>query len=257
MYEIPVITKVYLRKINTTRMKRHISGFLLGLILISYGCNVCVKGEGDNTREIRLVSDFSQLVLNCSAEIILMPKPPDESTKVIVEAQPNVLPLITSQVSGETLEIDMAGCVSTTSNLVIYVYADNVNAVTNNSSGTIRTNNKINGGRFEVKLNGSGSIELELQANEVMAEQEGSGNILLKGNTNSIAIENDSSGSCDAQNLIANEAEVNLSGSGTVSVHATKQMNLQLNGSGSIIYSGQPEKLNTKKDGSGEIHEAQ
>ncbi len=252
-----MVHKVYLREINTSQMKRHISGFFVGLILISSSCNVCIKGEGDNTREIRLIAEFSHLVLNCSAEIILMPKPTEESTKVIVEAQPNVLPLLTSEVSGQTLKIDMEGCVSNSNKVIIYVYADNLNALTNNSSGTIRTNNKIIGSRFEVKLQGSGDIEIDLQANEVLVEQDGSGNIHLTGNTNSISIENDSSGSCDAQSLIANEAEVNLSGSGTVSVYATKEMDLQLNGSGSITYGGQPEKLNTKKDGSGEIHEAQ
>lgn len=227
------------------------------LIFISTGCNVCVQGEGDNTSESRLVSDFHTIHLSCSAEVVLMEQNPGEPMKVIVQAQPNLIPLITTQVNGENLEIDMEGCVSNSNPVIVQVYGHGLTALSNSSSGSISGSNKITSELFALELNGSGNIQLEIQAHEVDIEQNGSGNIQVSGNTHKIEIENASSGSCDAISLIANEAQVNLSGSGAVSVFANEEMNLELLGSGSITYGGKPAKINTKKDGSGEIHEAQ
>jgi len=242
---------------NKIRVFGSYSLFFLLLIFISAGCNVCVHGEGDNANEERLVSDFKAVHLKCSAEIVLMEHTPGEPMKVVVQAQPNLIPLITSQVKGETLEIDIEGCISNSNAITVQVFGSGLTSVENSGSGNISGSNKMSTDQFAITLDGSGNIHLELQTNEVEIDQNGSGSIHVSGITNYIDIDNASSGSCDALSLIANEAQVNLSGSGAVSVFANKEMNLELRGSGSITYGGQPEKLNTQKDGSGEIHEAQ
>jgi len=179
-----------------------------------------------------------------------------DKNKVVVKAAANVLPLIRTTVSSGSLKIDMNGCVSGNSAVEVFVYVNEITKVKNDGSGTVRSDNVLKSDRFDVALDGSGAVELKLRANRVIVNHDGSGRIALVGNTNELEVDHDSSGESELSSIQAESAEVNLDGSGTVSVFATNAMNLSLDGSGTIIYKGNPKELKTNKDGSGEIREA-
>ncbi len=230
---------------------------LLAMISIILGCRDCVTGAGEVQNEDRLLQTFTAIELNCGADIIIRHKSADEKNNVIVQAQPNLLPLITTKISGNALEIDIEGCTKTTKPIVIFVNIDKLDKIINDGSGNIRCDEELVSEAFEIVNNGSGNVTVQLRTNDLEVHLNGSGVIQVSGNANKVDIDHNGSGSIEALSLEANEGEVNLNGSGTVTVFATKEMNLELNGSGSIYYGGKPEKLNTKKNGSGEIHEAQ
>lgn len=237
-------------------MKPAFFKILIGVTFIMSGCGVCVKGTGDPQPEDRILPEFTSIELNCSANVVIREELPSEKNKVVVEAQADLLPLIITRVSGKALKIDIEGCISTGKPITVYVYVNKLSEITSTGSGNVESDNIINADQFEIHNNSSGNIQAKLTANHVEVHLDGSGTIVLEGNTNLIEINNSGSGNCNAIELRSIEAEVNLNGSGAVSVFATKEMDLNLQGSGSIQYGGSPEKLNTKKDGSGEIHEA-
>lgn len=230
---------------------------LLAMISILSGCCECIIGTGEIQSEDRLLKAFTAIELKCSTDVIIRHKSMDEKNNVVIEAQPNLMPFITTKVSGSTLEIDMEGCVKTNQPMIVYVDIDRIDKISNDGSGNITCTEELISDELEIHQNGSGNISAIVRANHLELNLHGSGNVELSGNGNKIDIESNGSGSCDALMFIANEGKVNLNGSGAVSVFASKEMNLELNGSGSIHYGGKPEKLNTKKNGSGEIHEAQ
>ncbi len=230
---------------------------LLAMISIISGCRQCITGTGDVQSEDRLLKAFTAIELKCSADVIIRHKSMDEKNNVMIEAQPNLMPVITTKVSGNKLEIDMEGCVKTNRPVIVYVDIDKIDKISNDGSGNITCGEELISDEFEISQNGSGNISAIVRTNHLELHLNGSGSVELSGNGHKIEIESNGSGTCDALLFIAKEGEVNLNGSGAVSVFAAKEMNLELNGSGSIHYGGKPEKLNTKKNGSGEIHEAQ
>lgn len=230
---------------------------LFWVTLITVSCNPCVTGTGNTQREDRLVPAFTALDLQCSAQVVIQAKEIADENKVVVEAQSNLLPLISTRVQGETLEIDMEGCVNSTQTITIYVYVDEMAEITLSGSGNIESTHRLVGNEMELNLDGSGNMNLTLQSNRILVNHMGSGNINLNGNANDIAIEHNGSGDIDALSLQSSDAQVNLNGSGTVSVFGNRNVKLALNGSGSIFYGGKPQSLNTTNNGSGEIHEAQ
>ena len=238
-------------------MKYFFYALCLSAIFMLGSCGSCVTGTGAVQEEERILQEFTAITLNCSADVIIRDRIMDEKNKVVIKAQPNILPLITAKVSGGELKLDIEGCTSTSEAIEIWVYVDDISKISNEGSGNIISENALHADRFEVNHNSSGNMQLIIKANRVDVNQDGSGKIKLDGNANMIDIDHSSSGECDAMALHAEEAKVNLNGSGNVSVFASKEMDLRLDGSGSILYGGKPGKLNTKDDGSGEIHEAQ
>jgi hypothetical protein len=238
-------------------MKPLRSSLIASICLLLSACNMCTTGTGETQPEERLVANFSEITLDCSADIVIRERKISDKNMVVVEAQPNILPLIVTKVTGNTLNIDMEGCVSHSKAITIYIYVDDISEVTNNGSGSISSSNILKADQFEINQSGSGNIDLKIRANRIDAHHESSGDIMLSGNSNKIEIALDGSGSCNTLALNSDVAEVNLNGSGTVSVFATRQMDLHLDGSGSIFYAGKPEKLNTSDNGSGEIREAE
>ena len=230
---------------------------LFSLSFLLSACNECVTGTGNKQQEERLVPEFSAIDLQCSANVIIKDRLISEKNKVVVDAQSNLLPLISARVSGETLEIDMKGCVRTDQAITVYVYANEISEISLNGSGNIESSNRLGGDNMEINLDGSGNVNLALRSNTVSVNHQGSGNINLDGNVNRIDIHHNGSGNIDAMSLKSSDAEVNLNGSGTVSVFGNRNMKLELNGSGSIFYDGKPQTLNTTNNGSGEIHENQ
>jgi hypothetical protein len=233
---------------------------ILGLFALAFlpvACNQCTTGTGNAQKEDRLVPEFSAIDLQCSANVIIRDRVLSEDNKVVVEAQSNLLPLISTRVNGETLEIDMKGCVNSSKTITVYVHVNEINEITLSGSGNIETTNRLGGNEMDVNLDGSGNLNLGVKTNKIQVNHRGSGNINLDGNANFIVVEHDGSGDIDAMSLKSSDAEVNLNGSGTVSVFGNRNMKLALNGSGSIFYGGKPQTLNTTNNGSGEIHEAQ
>ncbi len=227
---------------------------LFGFLSLT-ACRNCIEANGEIKDEERQINDFSTIQLDGSVDVIIRDRLLSEKNKVVVRAAPNLLPLVKTTVSGSKLNIDLKGCVEGNSKVEVYLYVNEISQINNDGSGTVRSDNVLKSDRFDVSLDGSGSIEVKLRTNRLKVNNDGSGRIVLLGNTNLLEVNHDSSGESELSSLQSEETKVNLDGSGTVSVFATKKLNLNLDGSGTILYKGSPKELKTNKDGSGEIRE--
>ena len=61
------------------------------------------------------------------------------------------------------------------------------------------------------------------------------------------------SGDVNARGLKANDAEVSTAGSGNVTLTATKSLDASIEGSGDIVFSGNPSSVRRNVSGSGEV----
>jgi hypothetical protein len=109
-----------------------------------------------------------------------------------------------------------------------------------------------------IRISGSG----ELSSKEHWALQNlrislaGSGNVELNGTAQSLSLTVAGSGSIRLPRMVAESAKIALSGSGVISVHATKSLKADLAGSGNIVYFGNPLVFDQSVSGSGRIRKA-
>ena len=224
-----------------------------GPLLFIQSCTECVKGTGDLKEETRTLKEFDKVEIECSADVILNPVVGTDPLKVVVSAQENLLPFIKTTVNGTTLNIDIEGCVSTTEKMELLVDSRNLETILNDGSGDISAEGTIKAEVLTLKNDGSGDIELEADAKEFFIGNSGSGDIAVNGNSVKCEIKNNGSGDIDGYGLKCNEVIVSNSGSGDIELYVREKLKARLSGSGNITYEGNPQSIDQKSSGSGEV----
>ena len=150
-------------------------------------------------------------------------------------------------ISSEEFKVGLSG----SGNVVLEVNASKVQTEIA-GSGNISLSGTY--GNLKVKLKGSGNFVgtgMSSQTTEVNIG--GSGNMKLSGTTSSLEIQVIGSGNFNGFELNSSDTDVKVAGSGQAKVVANENLKARINGSGTITYKGNPDKKNTKTNGSGEI----
>lgn len=135
----------------------------------------------------------------------------------------------------------------------VTVPVESINAVSLSGSGDIVGKKTLKTTSFTTSMSGSGDITLDLDASSIAASMSGSGDINLSGSTTDFDVTISGSGDIKAYELEADNVDATISGSADIKVTANKRLKARVSGSGDIHYKGNPEKVDTKTSGSGDI----
>lgn len=226
---------------------------LLAVSLLAGGC-VVIKGSGQVKSEDREIRHFNAVDLSGSGELLLSP---GTAESLRVEAEDNILPLITTEVVGETLRIGFkstpATIVQPTKPIRYHLAFKNLSAIQISGSGAV-TSSSLTAERLTFDVSGSGSAQMEaLQVKALVIRVSGSGNFKLAGQATRQDVKISGSGKYDAPLLISKEARIDISGSGSATLRAEESLDVQISGSGSVSYHGKP-AIRQHLSGSGQIH---
>jgi hypothetical protein len=203
---------------------------LLTVVLLLAACSV-TQGSGQLATESRQVSGFTEVELTGFGELTIEQTGTESLT---ISADDNLLPRLTSEVSGDTL-----------------VLGEEPNT-------TIRTTKPITYS-LTVKdltglaISGSGKISVpKLMATALSTKISGSGTITVNGTAVDQDLEISGSGRYQAEQLTSKTVQAQISGSGTANVLATDMLDVKISGSGSLTYTGNPQ-VTQEISGSGEL----
>lgn len=209
-----------------------------------------IHGEGAPVVEQRSPGVFQKIALAIDADVILHT---DSVYRIEITGQRNILDVLTTQVSNNELEIDFSDCVSEHSAITIHVYAPVYVRVSLNGSGSISNTDSITASSVDLWVSGSGSISLQrMRSSTVNTYISGSGSISLAGQTGAFNSSASGSGKTKAFDLAAQNARIQVSGSGDSEVNALQTLAVDLSGSGDVYYRGTP-ALNVSISGSGRV----
>jgi len=208
------------------------------LCLFVTGCNVQigagVQGSGNKVTDIRAVDTFSKIKLDSSADVVV--EIADEQS-VEVDVDDNLVEIITTEVSGDTLSIGSSESYSSRTGVVVRIKVAKLDTVSLMGSG-------------EIKVDG-------LAADDFSATVTGSGDVVVVGAAKTVTAKVTGSGDVDCSALKAETANARVTGSGDVSVSASKFVKAKITGSGDIDYSGHSgssPNVDTSVTGSGDIN---
>jgi hypothetical protein len=224
------------------------------LIFLASCSTPCIRGDGNIIEDRRALDLFKFIELNASADVYLSQN--SEPTMLTVRADGNVIEKLNIGVEGDVLKIDMEGCFINRAPVEIFVNTNRIEGLTIKGSGNIYSETNLLGARLDLKISGSGDMNLESTHQFIRAEIKGSGDIHLSGKTNRLETQIKGSGDLKAANLTAKSANVSISGSGDTFVNATEYLEATIKGSGDIKYSGKPTNKEIKIKGSGSVTEA-
>lgn len=212
----------------------NIGGFLGGFVSRSAGGRKDgVKDSGTRKAETRSSGRFSSVKTLIPGDVSI--RYGDENW-IVVEADENVVPLITTEIIDDALIIFTSGSFSTQQPLKVSV--------------TIHKDREMP----DLDLVGSGDISMHgIDQAELAISLQGSGDIVVSGRARRIRLSLVGSGDIDARRLKAEEADISLMGSGDIEASASEKVSVNLMGSGDVAVAGSPKKVNSSNLGSGDV----
>ncbi len=212
-----------------------------------------VRGNGNLTSQSRPIGDINGVELHSSFEVILAEGSP---SNVKIEAEGNLIQYIELHVVNGVLNIETKGNVwlKPKRKIKIFVTSPSFNRIENTGSGKITSQTRLSSdSRINIDVTGSGDLNLEVDAPEVTASVTGSGNVKLSGETQKFTADVTGSGDIRAMNLLAEESNVEVTGSGNADVYSSVKMAASISGSGDIRYKGGAEVVSKSISGSGDL----
>jgi hypothetical protein len=217
------------------RIMRSFLPLTLVLALATGGCHFScdwtpgVSGSGVLVTEARAVESFRSLSLSGGMELYIRV---GLEEKVVIHADDNLQPLITTRVEGGELRIRFEESM--------------------NSDHTLRAEidlPELSG----IDISGSSHLTvIGVEGEELRIDIAGSCRGEVSGWVDRLEV--DIAGSCrlDLLELEARSVEIDIAGSGKVETHATEELDISISGSGSVNYRGQP-RLNLQQSGSARV----
>lgn len=209
-----------------------------------------VKGQGAKVKKTFDLPNFDAVQLTIDGDVYLRQ---GDSQSVEIEAQENILELISTEVEGNAWKIKFDKNVRTHDGVKIWITIPHLTMVAVSGSGDIEGQNYFKGlGDLRVAVSGSGGIDLESDSQSLDAAVSGSGDIELGGTTGDCDIRISGSGDVTAFDLETETCGVKIAGSGDASVNVRNELEVKIAGSGDVVYKGNP-RVKSKISGSGDV----
>jgi hypothetical protein len=189
-----------------------------------------IRGNGSVKTEKRDVAAFEAITCDGGYEVQIDCQ---EKQSLAIETDENLLPLVKTEVHNNTLHVYTKGILFPTNRIRIAVSVPNISEFTSNGSTDGDINN-INNSALDIGIHGSGKLHLDGKSGTVNINTTGSSKI-------------------DATSLVSENSEIQINGSGNIQVYATNSIGVQINGSGTVKYRGEPKSVNQQINGSGRI----
>jgi hypothetical protein len=233
-------------------MKKAFFFLLISTALITEGCyRDDFHGSGNIITEERALRNFDGIEVQGAMEVHLVQ---DNHFRVLVEADDLLINNVQTYISNGVLVVRMAnGYGYASSNAVLWVHAPDIYEIKLSGSGTIVTDNRHDFDDYlEVGLSGSGIIDLRGSARTTDIDLSGSGDIRLTGSGTFLNIRTTGSGTIRAFDFNVDEADIETFGSGNIHINTWRHLIARINGSGDIIYEGNP-RVEVYRYGSGTV----
>jgi len=210
-------------------------------------------------KETRNVGTFTKLSFRIPGKLILKQGSPQS---VVLEGDKETLSKIETEVDGGRLTIGrenhrwMDWNWRDEKKITAYVTVSNIEALSVSGSGDLVGDGKFSTGDLDLKVSGSGSLNIEVDAKgQLEADVSGSGDLSIKGSSQSLESSVSGSGKVSVTASISGKADISVSGSGKVSASGTaQQIKATISGSGKVLAADlEVSKCEVRISGSGDV----
>ncbi|MGI8734161.1 MAG: head GIN domain-containing protein [Pyrinomonadaceae bacterium] len=188
-----------------------------------------VIGSGQRQKQIREIAAFTSISTEGAYEIDFEAQKP---LSLEIEADDNILPIITTDVSNGVLRIRSKTGFSVNQPIKLRITAPNLEGLSASGAGKIEVSGLQNE-KFELDSSGAPTIK-------------------ISGQTKALEINANGAGKIDAHKLRSLKADVESNGVAKVEVFASEELKATVSGPSQVIYSGDP-KVTKSVNGPGSV----
>lgn len=212
------------------------------LVIIFSSCDQMfgkrIHGNGHIKTETRTALDFNSIDVSGSIDVIIRH---DSVRSIKIETDENLLEYVQVIDEGDKLVIhtERGFRLNTTKGIKVYISSPIFRYLEASGACNYFSENKISSSeKISFDLSGSCDVKVELDAPAVEADLSGACSVQLKGKTKDLRVEGSGSSDFKCMELLAENVEVDISGSGYAEVYASVKLDVSVSGSGDIKYKG-------------------
>jgi len=229
---------------------------LLGMSSLFASCNFYrgAHGDGNVLKETRKVSSFDGIEVSGAFEVFLKQGPVEE---VVVEADANLLPLISTVVEGSTLKIDMKKPVHHVTTMKAYITVKDLKRLDVSGAVDIQTDGRITVPELYIDASGASDSKMEIVVQKLKLDCSGASKMKFSGSATDVKM--DLSGASDlfAYDMLAESYDLEISGAGNAQINVSRRISAEISGAGSVKYKGSPTEVDQSVSGAGTIKKVQ
>lgn len=228
---------------------------LIIVLIAAFWLTSCIglvgeKGNGDRVEKTYNVSDFEELSVGGEFIVRLTQ---GQTSKVMVEADENLLEFIEVGVRGKTLEVTSQRRLDSKEGVIINITFDKLTTLSCSGASDVSTTNPIQAREFNIDLSGAGKLKLMLDAVEVSLDVSGATLVYLEGVATRLEIDMSGAGSLEASEFEVEDCVAQISGVGKILVNVSGTLEADVSGLGAVEYVGEPTSVKGDVSGIGNI----
>lgn len=176
------------------------------------------------------------------------------SEKVRVEVEGSIdLDDVVTEVSGSKLSIHLDRGNYRNVHVKVYVTYKSLEGITVSSAADVYSENVIKSSSLELSASSAGSMELDVDVDEMEISASSSGDVEVSGKANYLEADASSAGEIDAFDVEAKSVRAQASSAGSIKVTANEEIRADASSGGSVRYKGNPTKSNTDSSSGGSV----
>lgn len=199
-----------------------------------------IEGNGITKRVDFPIDNFAHLMIEGNYKVELSQGTPAAA----IEGDENLIEYLNFglEEDGKTLSIHAKEgyTLAPKNGITLYVSFENLESIRSYGFGNFHSDQSLNFNELEILMHGAGVADFPLTANTLELRIEGSCEASFTGKVNLLEANITGVGQLHAEELIAQKADIKLTGSGTADIHVTDFLDARTEGSSYINYSGDP-----------------
>jgi hypothetical protein len=224
---------------------------LFTTIRLMASCNLETRsGNGNVVKEVRKVSAFNGVEASSGINVFLFQS---DEEKVVVEADENLMPLIRTEVRGNTLKCYIDGSIRRSKKLNVYVSFKELNKISASSGADLYSETVIRATDLSINASSGADIKLKVDAETIRCQSSSGSDIKLVGICNEFDGSASSGADIKADELTAKIAKANASSAGEIRIRVLEKISASASSGGDVTYYGNPKHVDIRESSGGDV----
>lgn len=229
-----------------------IKTLIVAIIALLFGSCTGVSGNGKIKADNRTVSEgFTGIEVSSGLSAYVTQ---GSEASITVEADDNLLPLITTEISNGILKIYSKKNLQNGSSVHVYVTLPQVSLLHAGAGSLLESKTVLKADALELESNSGSELKVTTQATSVQCSSGSGSSMELKGTATSITASSGSGSSLNAKELKVHEANAEASSGSSLSVSPAKYIKARASSGASITYYSEVDiKADTQASSGGSV----
>lgn len=225
-------------------------GVALALVIYlgisSFGFFTSIKGSGNVIKETRELAVFHAIEVGGAFQVVIQQGEPQS---VIIEADDNIMPTITTKVKNGALEISNDKSITDATKLKVKITVANLDELDISGACKLKSTTAFSSNEMSIECSGAGEVIMGLKSKVLNLDFSGASKGIFLGSTTTLSIDASGAANIDCHQMTADVVSAEASGASNVSFSANKIISIDASGASSVEYESNGASLEIETSG--------